>query len=83
MTFEEKSRAELIREYARYMKHYHANDENMEGPGFGEVDFAPIFDALKEIAFEGYVSVEVFKFEPGPETIATRSLEYMKQKLRD
>jgi len=79
MTFEKKSRAELIREYARLLKHYHANDENMEGPGFGEVDFAPIFDALKEVAFGGYVSVEVFKFEPGPEAIAAKSLEYMKR----
>jgi sugar phosphate isomerase/epimerase len=79
MAFEEKSRADLIRQYAHLMKHYHANDENLEGPGFGDVDFAPIFEALKEIDFNGYVSVEVFKFDPGPEAIATRSLEYMKR----
>lgn len=79
MAFEEKSRPDLIRQYAPLMKHYHANDENLEGPGFGDVDFAPIFEALKEVAFDGYVSVEVFKFDPGPEAIATRSLEYMKR----
>ena len=79
MAFEESSRADLIRKYKGRMRHYHANDENLEGPGFGDVDFAPIFAALKEIEFDGYVSVEVFKFDPGPEAIATKSLEYMKQ----
>jgi len=79
MTFEKDDRATLIRRYADKMKHYHANDENLNGPGFGDVDFEPIFGALKEVDFQGYVSVEVFNFEPGPETIATKSLEYMKQ----
>lgn len=79
MTFEPEGRAALIKKYASLMKHYHANDENLNGPGFGDVDFAPIFAALKEVDFQGYVSVEVFNFEPGPEAIATKSLEYMKQ----
>lgn len=79
MTFEPEGRPALIRKYAHLLKHYHANDENMEGPGFGKVDFAPIFNTLKEIQFDGYISVEVFKFDPGPEAIAQRSLEYMKQ----
>ncbi len=79
MTFEEESRADLIRKYADYLAHYHANDENLNGPGWGEVDFAPIFKALKDIDYGGYVSVEVFEFGPGPEAIATKSIEYMKQ----
>lgn len=79
MTFEPEGRPALIRKYAPLMKHYHANDENLHGPGFGQVDFAPIFEALKSVDFQGYVSVEVFNFEPGPETIATKSLAYMKQ----
>lgn len=79
MTTEKEDRATLIRKYASYLAHYHANDANLNGPGWGDVDFAPIFQALKEIDYQDYVSVEVFKFEPGPEAIATRSLEYMKQ----
>jgi len=79
MAFEEAGRPALIRRYAAHMKHYHANDENLHGPGFGDVDFAPIFAALKEIDYQGYVSVEVFNFEPGPEAIAEKSLAYMKQ----
>ena len=79
MTFESEDRPTLIRKFAKYMKHYHANDANMNGPGWGDVDFGPIFEALKDVDFDGYVSVEVFNFEPGPEAIATRSLEYMKR----
>jgi sugar phosphate isomerase/epimerase len=79
MTFEPEGRAAVIRKYAKYLRHYHANDENMEGPGFGEVDFVPLFEALGSVGFQEYVSVEVFKFEPGPEVIATRSLEYMQR----
>ena len=79
MSFLQKDRPEVIGEYAKYLKHFHANDANLNGPGWGDVDFGPIFQALKDINYQDYVSVEVFNFEPGPEAIATRSLEYMKQ----
>ena len=79
MAFEKDGRAATIRKYGKYLAHYHANDENLNGPGWGDVDFGPIFDALRDVAYEGYVSVEVFKFDPGPEAIATKSLEYMRR----
>lgn len=79
LAFQREDRPTLLKRYAKYLRHYHANDVNLEGPGFGDVDFTPIFQALKDIAFDRYVSVEVFKFDPGPEAIASRSLEYMKR----
>lgn len=79
MIDEPLGRAGTIKKYAPYLKHYHANDENLKGPGFGEVDFAPIFEALKEIDFQDYVSVEVFDFEWGCVGIAGQSYEYMSQ----
>jgi sugar phosphate isomerase/epimerase len=33
----------------------------------------------REVGYDGFVSVEVFKFDEGPEAIATRSLEYLKR----
>ena len=79
MAQEEKDRPELIREYAPYLEHYHANDPNLHGPGWGDVEFGPIFEALKDINFDKYVSVEVFNFEPGAVSIAGRSFEYMQK----
>ncbi len=70
---------EIIRESWPDFAHFHANDKNFKGPGFGDVDFNPIAAALKQVGYNGYVSVEVFKFEEGPEAIASRSLEYMRQ----
>lgn len=79
MADERAGRPATIRKHAKHLAHYHANDENLEGPGFGDVDFAPIFTALRDAGYNGYVSVEVFKFDLGPEAIARRSLDYMRR----
>jgi len=70
---------EIIRANASIVKHFHANDANKRGPGFGDTDFGPIAAALKEIDFEGWVSVEVFDFTPDPVTIATKSMDYLRR----
>src|SRR5262249_50717799 len=37
---------ELVHRHRPFLAHFHANDPNKLGPGFGELDFVPIFAAL-------------------------------------
>ena len=79
MSSEETPVPELIRRHAGRTGHFHANDPNRRGPGFGDVDFVPIFRALRASGYAGWVSVEVFDYSPDPETIARQSLRYMRE----
>jgi len=79
MCSESKPIPQIIRESWPHFAHFHANDRNLKGPGFGDVDFTPIAAVLKDVGYSGYVSVEVFKFEEGAETIASKSIEYLKR----
>jgi len=70
---------ELIRAHRTTLAHFHANDPNAKGPGFGELDFVPIFRALKDVDYRGWISVEVFNYSPGPERLARDSIAYMRR----
>lgn len=83
MSSEGRPIPDIIRENAPLLAHFHANDPNKLGPGMGELDFRPIFEALGEIDYRGWVSVEVFDYSPGPELIARESIEYMQRCLAE
>ena len=74
---------DLVRRYKHLLAHFHANDPNKQGPGFGELDFLPIFSVLGEIDYQGWVSVEVFDYTPGVERLARESMENMQACLAE
>lgn len=79
MSSESEPIPNIIRDTRPWLVHFHANDPNLLGPGMGDIDFHPIFAALREINYDGWISVEVFKYEPSPDEIARVSLEYMQK----
>lgn len=79
MCSEAKPIPQIIQESRGEFAYFHANDQNLKGPGFGQVDFLPIGAALHEVGYSGFVSVEVFIFDEGPDVIATRSRAHLRR----
>jgi sugar phosphate isomerase/epimerase len=79
MSAESQPTPDVIRANRNTLHHFHANDPNRRGPGFGATDFKPIFQALRDVHYTGWVSVEVFDYSPDPDTIARESIRYMRE----
>jgi sugar phosphate isomerase/epimerase len=69
----------IIHKYRKLFVHFHANDPNRQGPGFGKLDFVPIMKALAEIDYRGWVSVEPTDYTPGAERLARESIAYLRR----
>ena len=57
-SLEEDSFTEPIVLAGRYLAAVHVSDCNRKIPGKGHIDFEPIFDTLKRVGYEGFVTLE-------------------------
>ena len=73
MNIEEGNMADAIRRAGRAIGHVHFVDSNRCGPGMGHTDFGPIIDALDDVAYSGYLSIEALPI-PDRDTAARDSL---------
>lgn len=79
MTTEPRPVADVIRSVrVEDVGHFHVNDPNQYGPGMGDVDYAPIAEAIRDIGWDKWLSVEAFKYDD-PEGTARKSIEYLKR----
>jgi len=93
MHLEEKDPAAAIREAGDRVFHVHACENDRGVPGTGQVNWEEIFKALREINYQGIVSIESFTPEvksiaravciwrtiaPDQDSIARDGLEFLK-----
>lgn len=58
--------------------HVHLNDPNRRGPGEGDLQFAPIFEALRQQNYPGDFGIEPFVYVPDGPTCAARAIGYVR-----
>lgn len=58
MNIEEDDVAKTIEEYNKHIGYYHLADSNRKLPGLAHIDFKLIFNKLKELNYDGILSIE-------------------------
>ncbi|HLH52480.1 MAG TPA: sugar phosphate isomerase/epimerase family protein [Verrucomicrobiae bacterium] len=74
MNIEERSIPDALRACAKYIGHVHFADTNRRAVGFGHTDMVPIFQALRDIGYNGCLSAEILPL-PDSEKAARQTIE--------
>lgn len=79
--------AAAIRKYGNRVRHVHLKDFTANPFAFlplgkGEIDFADIFAALKEVSYDGWLIVELDGYNGNPKDAAKISMEFIKANLK-
>ena len=72
----------LILKLQEFIEHFHMADiKNRKHfhliPGRGSIDFRTVFAKIKEIEYEGYVTVELYPYKRNPIAAALESMKYI------
>lgn len=81
MHIEEDDSAAALRAAGRHVGHVHFVDTNRKPAGMGQMNYAPIAEALKAINYDRYLSAEAFPF-PAPEAAARQTIETFRKYFR-
>ncbi len=57
---EEKSQGSAIRTIAPYLRHVHISENDRGTPGSGQVIWEDVFSTLREIKYDGWLTIEAF-----------------------
>lgn len=75
--------AKLVHELSDYIGHFHLADiaasrvHNHLIPGRGSIDFRPVFQAMDEIGYDGFVTVELYPYQDSPVQAAKEAYSYL------
>jgi len=78
MNIEEPIIEESLRKARSYYHHVHIADSNRWAPGFGHIDFKSILYVLKEIGYDGFLSLECLP-KPDPDEAARGGIDFLKK----
>ena len=91
---EEKNVPNAYRRLGRHLKHVHTCENDRGTPGTGHVDWPGVFAALREMKYDGWLTIESFGFAlgelsaaasiwrdlaPTPESIAFEGIKFLKK----
>jgi sugar phosphate isomerase/epimerase len=75
--------ATLVHELSDYVAHFHLADiasdrvHNHLIPGRGSIDFRPVFDAMDDIGYGGFVTVELYPYQENPVQAAMEAYDHL------
>ncbi len=78
LNIEEKSIEDAIRRGGRHLRNMHIADNNHLAPGWGHIDFRAIFEALRDIGYDGPLTVTA-DLKPNPDDAMKQALSYVKK----
>ena len=93
---EEKDIADAYRKVGRHLKHVHTCENDRGIPGSGHVEWKSVFQALRDIHYDGWLTIESFGFalpmisaaaaiwrdiERTPESIAFEGVKFLKKSV--
>ena len=62
------------------ISYVHVADSNRLAPGWGHIQFDEIFDALRDIGYEGWVTAEILP-EPEPDAAARQAVQFLRTRF--
>ena len=80
MHIEDQSLEKSFKDVKPYLKHIHICDSNRLAPGRGNLDFKKIINIIKNIKYDGYISVEIIQV-PDKDIVLKESIEFIKPLL--
>jgi len=75
--------AKVVYELSDYIEHFHLADiahtriHNHLIPGKGSIDFRSVFDAMDDIGYRGFVTVELYPYQDNPIDAAKEAYSYL------
>ncbi|MGE5486923.1 MAG: sugar phosphate isomerase/epimerase family protein [bacterium] len=78
---ETEPHATLVERYFDLIRHVHVNEMDGRHPGTGTYDYRAVLEVLARRRYKGWISLEVFDYSAGADTIARESLSYLESEI--